>query len=101
MSISIRPADIAGQNDEGILAPISSHDAMVATDTVETRSNMSAWTAYVLCGQCIAQTDLNDLVTRMRTIFDMKLVSIQPTQNTITVRAPREQWKRRRACLIT
>jgi len=74
----------------------------VATDTVETRKQyerLALRTFYV--GNVSAQTDLNDLVNVMRTIFDMKLVSIQPTQNTITVRAPGNRWKRRRACLIT
>src|SRR5258708_13939997 len=65
---------------------------MVATDTVETRKQyerLALRTFYV--GNVSAQTDLNDLVNVMRTIFDMKLVSIQPGSNTITVRAPREQ----------
>jgi general secretion pathway protein D len=85
-------ADIAGKMTKAFWAPISSHEAMVATDTVETRKQyerLALRTFYV--GNVSAQTDLNDLVNVMRTIFDMKLVSIQPSQNTITVRAPREQ----------
>src|SRR5439155_8922016 len=61
-------------------------------DTLETRKQyerMALRTFYV--GNVTAQTDLNDLVNVMRNIFDMKLVSIQPGKNTITVRAPREQ----------
>jgi general secretion pathway protein D len=83
---------VAGMMTKSFWAPVSSHEAMVATDTVETRKQyerLALRTFYV--GNVSAQTDLNDLVNVMRNIFDMKLVSIQPGQNTITVRAPREQ----------
>ncbi|HWS16972.1 MAG TPA: hypothetical protein VN223_03120 [Candidatus Elarobacter sp.] len=83
---------VAGMMTKSFWAPVSSHEAMVATDTVETRKQyerLALRTFYV--GNVSAQTDLNDLVNVMRNIFDMKLVSIQPSQNTITVRAPREQ----------
>jgi general secretion pathway protein D len=83
---------VAGMMTKAFWAPISRHEAMVATDTVETRKQyerLALRTFYV--GNVSSQTDLNDLVNVMRTIFDMKLVSIQPSQNTITVRAPREQ----------
>jgi general secretion pathway protein D len=83
---------IVGKMTKTFWAPISTHEAMVATDTVETRKQyerMALRTFYI--GNASAQTDLNDLVNVMRNIFDMKLVSIQPGSNTITVRAPREQ----------
>jgi Flp pilus assembly secretin CpaC len=84
--------DLAGKMTKSFWSPISSNAAMVASDTVETRKQyerLALRTFYV--GNVSAQTDLNDLVNVMRTILDMKLVSIQPSQNTITVRAPREQ----------
>jgi type II secretory pathway component GspD/PulD (secretin) len=84
--------DVAGKMTKSFWSPISSNAAMVASDTVETRKQyerLALRTFYV--GNVSAQTDLNDLVNVMRTILDMKLVSIQPSQNTITVRAPREQ----------
>jgi general secretion pathway protein D len=83
---------LAGKMTKSFWSPISSHEAMVANDTLETRKlyeRMALRTFYV--GNVSAQTDLNDLVNVMRTIFDMKLVSVQPGKNTITVRAPREQ----------
>lgn len=85
-------ADIAGKMTKAFWSPISSNAAMVASDTVETRKQyerLALRTFYV--GNVSAQTDLNDLVNVMRTIFDMKFVSVQPGQNTITVRAPRDQ----------
>lgn len=84
--------DVAGKMTKSFWSPISSNAAMVAGDTVETRKQyerLALRTFYV--GNVSAQTDLNDLVNVMRTILDMKFVSIQPSQNTITVRAPREQ----------
>ena len=83
---------MAGKMTKTFWAPVTSHEAMVASDTLETRKQyerMALRTFYV--GNVSAQTDLNDLVNVMRNIFDMKLVSIQPGKNTITVRAPREQ----------
>jgi hypothetical protein len=83
---------MAGKMTKTFWAPVTSHEAMVASDTLETRKQyerMALRTFYV--GNATAQTDLNDLVNVMRNIFDMKLVSIQPGKNTITVRAPREQ----------
>lgn len=85
-------ADLAGKMTKSFWSPISNNTAMVASDTLETRKQyerLALRTFYV--GNVSAQTDLNDLVNVMRTIFDMKFVSIQPGQNTITVRAPREQ----------
>ncbi len=84
--------DVAGKMTKAFWSPISSNAAMVAADTVETRKQyerLALRTFYI--GNVSAQTDLNDLVNVMRTILDMKLVSIQPGQNTITVRAPREE----------
>jgi Flp pilus assembly secretin CpaC len=84
--------EIAGKMTKTFWAPVASHEAMVASDTLETRKQyerMALRTFYV--GNVSSQTDLNDLVNVMRNIFDMKLVSIQPGKNTITVRAPREQ----------
>ena len=84
--------ELAGKMTKSFWSPISNNTAMVASDTPETRKQyerMALRTFYV--GNVSAQTDLNDLVNVMRTIFDIKLVSIQPGQNTITVRAPREQ----------
>jgi general secretion pathway protein D len=84
--------ELAGKMTKTFWAPVSNHEAIVASDTVETRKQyerLALRTFYV--GNASAQTDLNDLVNVMRTIFDMKLVSVQPSSNTITVRAPKEQ----------
>ncbi len=84
--------DLLGKMTKTFWAPVSGSEAIIANDTQEMRrqyERMALRTFYV--GNVTAQTDLNDLVNVMRTIFDMKLVSVQPGKNTITVRAPREQ----------
>ena len=84
--------ELAGKMTKTFWAPVASHEAIVATDNVETRKQyerLALRTFYV--GNISSQTDLNDVANVMRTIFDMKLVSIQPGSNTITVRAPKEQ----------
>src|SRR5215467_16315137 len=71
---------------------MDSHQAIVANDTTELRKQyerLALRTFYV--GNISAQTELNDLVNVMRNVFEMRLVSIQPGRNTVTVRAPREQ----------
>lgn len=83
---------VAGKMTKTFWAPIASREAMVAGDTLENRKQyerLALRTFYF--GNVESQTDLNDMVNVMRNIFDMKLVSIQPAKNTITVRAPREQ----------
>jgi general secretion pathway protein D len=83
---------LVGKMTKTFWAPVSGHEAIVANDTAELRKQyerMAMRTFYV--GNISAQTDLNDLVNVMRNIFDMRLVSIQPGRNTVTVRAPREQ----------
>jgi type II secretory pathway component GspD/PulD (secretin) len=84
--------NLLGKMTKTFWAPVSSSEAIVANDTQELRrqyERMALRTFYV--SNAAAQTDLNDLVNVMRTIFDMRFVSIQPSKNTITVRAPREQ----------
>jgi len=83
---------LAGKMTKTFWAPVSGHEVIVANDTQDMRKQyerMALRTFYV--GNVSSQTDLNDLVNVMRNILDMKLVSIQPGRNTITVRAPREQ----------
>ena len=73
-------------------SPVQSKHAIVANDTQEMRTayeRMAQRTFYI--SNTSSATDLNDLTNVMRTIFDMKFVSVQQTQNTITVRAPRTQ----------
>lgn len=84
--------DLVGKMTKTFWAPMSSREAIVANDTQEMRKQyerMTLRTLYV--PNVVAPTELNDLLNVVRTIFDMRLVSMQPGQNTITVRGPQEQ----------
>jgi Flp pilus assembly secretin CpaC len=84
--------ELAGKMTKTFWSPVASREAMIASDTLENRKQyerMALRTFYV--GNALSVTDLQDVINVMRTIFDMKLVSMQPGKNTITVRAPREQ----------
>jgi type II secretory pathway component GspD/PulD (secretin) len=73
-------------------SPVSAREAIVANDNQEMRTayeRLSVRTFYV--GNISATTDLNDLANVMRTIFEMRFISLQANRNTITVRAPRTQ----------
>jgi general secretion pathway protein D len=73
-------------------APITSDQAIVANDTQDNRriyERMSMRTFYV--HNIGAATELNDIVNLMRVVFEMRFVNSEPSKNTITVRAPRQQ----------
>jgi hypothetical protein len=82
---------LAGQMTKTFWSPISRNQAIVANDTPEMHrvyERMALRTFYI--GNATSATDLTELVNILRTVFEMNLVSVQPSHNTITVRAPRE-----------
>jgi type II secretory pathway component GspD/PulD (secretin) len=84
--------ELAGKMTKTFWAPITSHDAIVASDTQELRKQyerLALRTFYV--GNVVTPAELNDLANVMRNIFELRLVSIEPGKNTITVRGPRAQ----------
>jgi type II secretory pathway component GspD/PulD (secretin) len=81
-----------GQITKTFWAPVSSKEAIVANDTQDMRTayeRMAVRTFYV--PNVSGSSDLNDLANVMRVIFDMKFISVQASQNTITVRAPHKE----------
>jgi general secretion pathway protein D len=85
-------ASFLGKVTKTFWAPVSSREAIVANDTQDMRTayeRMAVRTFYV--PNVTSATDLNDLANVMRVIFDMKFISVQASQNTITVRAPARQ----------
>ena len=84
--------DLAGRVTKTFWAPVSTNMAIVAEDNQEMRrqyERMSLRTFYV--SNTANATDLNDVVNVLRTVFDLRLVSLQPSKNTITVRGPKRQ----------
>ncbi len=83
---------LAGKMFKTFYAPIANDEAIVANDTQENRriyERMSMRTFYV--SNAALTTDLNDLVNLMRVVFEIRFATMEPSKNTITVRAPREQ----------
>ncbi|HWZ43581.1 MAG TPA: hypothetical protein VNW97_08880 [Candidatus Saccharimonadales bacterium] len=81
---------LAGRMTKTFWAPIAANQAIVANNTQDLRrqfERLSLKTFYV--SNAINPQDLNDVVTMLRTIFDLRFVSLQTGKNTITVRAPR------------
>jgi type II secretory pathway component GspD/PulD (secretin) len=83
---------LLGKITKTFWAPVTDHEAMVASDSQELRrqyERLALRTFYV--GNVSAQTDLNDVANVIRSILDIRLVNVDAGKNTITVRAPREQ----------
>jgi len=73
-------------------APVSSNRVIAATDNVEMRrqyQRLSLQTFYV--SGATSAADLNDIANIIRNVFEVRLTSVVPSQNIITVRAPKEQ----------
>jgi Flp pilus assembly secretin CpaC len=84
-------ARLAGQMTKTFWSPVSRNDAIVANDTQDMRSayeHNSLRTFYI--GNAISQAELTDLQNILRTIFEVKFISVEPTHNTLSIRAPRE-----------
>lgn len=82
---------LAGKMTKTFWAPVSSHEVMVAADTQELRrqyERLSMRTFYL--GNATSPSDLVDVANVLRTIFEMKIVTVEAGRNAITVRAPRE-----------
>jgi general secretion pathway protein D len=82
---------LAGKMSRTFWAPVSNHEVIVAADTQELRrqyERLSMRTFYL--GNATSASDLTDVVNVLRSIFDVKIVSMEASRNTITVKAPRE-----------
>jgi general secretion pathway protein D len=81
---------VAGKMSRTFWAPISKNEVIVAAESQEMRrqyERMSMRTFYI--DNAIAAADVTDIVNALRNIFDVKLVNVEASKNTITLRAPR------------
>jgi len=81
---------LIGKMSKTFWVPVSRQEAIVATDTPELRrqyERQSVRTFYV--GYATTAAELNDIANILRNIFEMTVVAVSPTHNTITVKAPR------------
>lgn len=83
---------LAGRVTKTFWAPASSTGVIVASDTQEMRrqyQRLSLETFYVSNASTTA--DLNDVANILRNVFEVRLTSVVPDKNIITVRAPKEE----------
>lgn len=81
----------AGRMTKTFWAPVSSRAMIVATDNQEMRKQyerLSLRTFYI--GNALAPSDVTDMVNALRNVFEIKTINVEPSQNAITVKAPRE-----------
>ena len=81
---------LAGKMTKTFWAPVAANQAIVANDTQELRrqfERLSLKTFYV--SDSVNPQDLQDVVNVLRTVFEVKLISMQADKHTITVRAPK------------
>ncbi|HWX54227.1 MAG TPA: hypothetical protein VN176_06510 [Verrucomicrobiae bacterium] len=82
---------LAGKVTRTFWAPASSRVAIVANDSPEMRlqyERMGLSVFYVNTG---SSTDVNDVATMLKNIFELRFLTVQQATNTISIRAPREQ----------
>ncbi len=84
-------ADLAGKVGHLMWAPMSETDFMVAADNPGNHKQydrMAMRTFHI--SDATEATQLNDLVNTLRTVFEVRMVSVQPSQSTMVLRAPTE-----------
>jgi Flp pilus assembly secretin CpaC len=82
---------LAGMVSKSFWVPLSETELLLAADTPENHrqlDRMSLRTFYVT--QAASPQELNDIVSMLRGVFEIRLVSANATKDLITVRAPRE-----------
>lgn len=81
--------EIASKITKTFYVPMSSTQALIVADTPENRRNferLAMRTFYV--SDATSPTDINDVVTLLRTVFDFRFVTPATSSNQVTVRAP-------------
>jgi general secretion pathway protein D len=81
---------LAGAMTKTFWTPLSAREVFIAADSTQNRAQferMSLRTFYV--PDVATKEELNDLVNVLRTIFEMRFITQQPGNSTLTVRAPR------------
>jgi type II secretory pathway component GspD/PulD (secretin) len=82
--------ELAGSVTHTFFSPLSDKEVLIAADTVENHrqfDQMALRTFYV--GGVTAPQELTELVTVLRTMFEIKFLTQQPGTSTLVMRAPR------------
>jgi general secretion pathway protein D len=81
--------DIVSRLCKVLVIPTSEHEVLIVNDTEENRRDMipmSLRTFYSTAGA--TQQELTDLVTALRVMFDLRFITMNPSNGTIVIRAP-------------
>jgi len=81
--------EIASDITKTFYIPMSSTQALIVADTPENRKNferLALRTFYI--SNASSPTDINDVVTLLKTVFDFRYVTPAASSNQVTVRAP-------------
>ncbi len=82
---------LTGKMTKTFWAPIANNQVIIANESQEMHrqfDRLSLKTFYV--SEAVAPSDLNDVVNVLRTVFEVKFVSMEADKHVITVRAPKE-----------
>jgi len=82
--------ELADMVSKSFWVPLSENEMLVAADNPENHrqlDRMSLRSFYVT--QAASTQELNDIAGLLRSVFEIRLVSVSPSRNTLTVRAPR------------
>jgi len=84
-----KAASLANQLTHNFWAPMSEKQFIVAADSTENHrqfDRMSVRTYYVT--DATETTAINDLVSTLRGVFDLKMITPEPSKNAIVIRGP-------------
>jgi general secretion pathway protein D len=84
-------AALAGKVSHAMWASVSENEFIVAADTPANHKQydrMAMRTFYI--SDATEATQLNDLVNTLRTVFEVRMISVQPSKSTLVLRAPTE-----------
>jgi general secretion pathway protein D len=81
--------ELAGKVGHMMWAPVSENEFIVASDNPGNHKQydrMSLRTFYI--SDATEATQLNDILNTLRTVFEIRMISVQPSKSTLVLRAP-------------
>ncbi len=83
--------DLAGKVSHTMWAPMSEGEFIVAAENIANHKQYDRMAMRTFHLSDVTEaTQLNDLVNTLRTVFEVRMVSVQPSKSTMVLRAPTE-----------
>lgn len=86
-------ARIASQMTHTFAIPVQAHTAMIADDTEDNRRRMKPLVEETVYMPGLQESQMSEMATLARTLFDLPLVTASPTTDTIVLRGDPENLK--------